>query len=57
MNSKTILLNFCTEDLVNSIHRHTLVKGSIITEMVIPWLLKILGDAIKQDVLLFNMLR
>ena len=35
-----ILLNSFTEDLVNSIHRHSLVKGSIITEMVIPWLLK-----------------
>ena len=32
------------------------VKGSIITEMSIPWLLTILGDAIKQDVLLFTML-
>ena len=35
-----ILLNSCTEDLANSIYRHSLVKGSIITEMVIPWLLK-----------------
>ena len=34
-----ILLNSCTEDFVNSIHRHSFVKGSIITEMVIPWLL------------------
>ena len=44
---------------VNSIHRldHSLVRGSIITDMSIPWLLKILGDAIKQDVLLFTMLR
>ena len=45
--------------LVNSIHRldHSLVKGSIITEMSIPRLLKILGDAIKQDVLMYTMLR
>ena len=51
-----ILLNSCTEDLVNSIHRldHSLVKGSTITEMSIRWLLKILG--IKQDMLLFTML-
>ena len=35
------LLNSCTEDLVNPIQRldHSLVKGSIITEMFIPWLL------------------
>ena len=45
--------------LMTLTHRldHSLVKGSIITEMSIPWLLKILGDAIKQDVLLFTMLR
>ena len=52
-----LFFNSCTEDY--SIHRldHSLVKGSIITEMSIPWLLKILGDAIKQDVLLYTMLR
>ena len=54
--SLQFLLNSCTEDLVNSIHRldHSLVKGSTITEMSIRWLLKILG--IKQDMLLFTML-
>ena len=45
--------------LMTLTHRldHILVKGSIITEMSIPRLLKILGDAIKQDVLLLTMLR
>ena len=43
--------------LMTLTHRLDHILVNIITEMSIPRLLEILGDAIKQDVLLLTMLR